>query len=203
MREIMNRKKLIYSIPFLIIGFLFVGCINDDDGNPPNPFPGLNEGDIKANRFMLTFILDQDTTNVQTVEFSDPDGSGGNDPIVADTLKLMGPVNSSAKRSYSSSIDVFNGSNSVSDSLRDKEDEYVICYRDMNTNNLELKRTDLDKNGKRLGFNIEWSTVEITSPPQESGEIRVTLNFQPSGKDGLCDPGINIMEGIIPYKVEF
>ena len=191
-----------YSIFVLLIALLIASC-SDDDGNPPDPFPDINRGDIEANRLKITFTLDTDTTNVQTIEFSDPDGLEGADPIIVDTIKLLGPIVQTAKRNYSSTIEFFDGSDDVTGSIRAKEDEYVICYRDMNTNNLELKRTDVDSDGKRLGFELEWSTVEILTPPPTDGHIKITLNFQPSGKDGLCDPGIRIMEARVPYQIEF
>tara|TARA_R110002072_G_scaffold58432_2_gene149020 strand:- start:406 stop:996 length:591 start_codon:yes stop_codon:yes gene_type:complete len=189
-----SAARLFYAIFFVLI---LVACGNDDDEELPT-FPPTNRGDIQANRLKITFILSQDTTQKATYEFYDPDGIGGNAPIVIDTIKLLKPLG--ATRQYKSSIVIYNDSTSLNEAIKEKDNRYIICYRGMNTSNLRFGDPNLDRDGQPLGIEATWSTIDVQGS-SDSGNIRITMNFQPATKDGTCDPGSRILEAIMPYVV--
>lgn len=196
-------KNSFACVGLLIFSMLFIiSCGSDDEGSTPDPFPDLNRGDIKVNRFIFTLTLNEDTTQIAQAEFVDPDGiEGSSPPSRIDTLKLRGPVSQGTFRRYSSEIEFFDGNVSVNAAIKNKDDEYVVCYRDMNDENLRFGDRDKDRDGRPLGIKAEWSTAKAAPNTPENGIIRITLNFQPAGKEGLCDPGVRILEAKIPYLV--
>lgn len=200
----MIKFKNIFSTFNLLLLFslLFFACGSDDEGSVANPFPDINKGDIEANRFLLTFTLEQDSSQKETVEFFDPDGIDGNQPpSIADTVRLQGPVTQGAFRRYLSEIEFFDDNTSVNQAIINKDDEYIICYRAWNADNLRSGDRNEDRDGLPFGITAVWSTAKQTPNPPEGGVIRVTLNFQPAGKEGLCDPGVRILDAEIPYLV--
>ena len=176
---------------------IFAACGDDDLVDEPDAFPPTDRGDIQANRYFLTFTQQSDTSEKQTVEFYDPDGSGSA-PIVQEKLELKKPSGSFFR--YSSSIRIYNDSVDKTDQIIAQQSDYIICYRNYNDSNLRGGEWNKDFNDFQLGTKGQWSTFE-TLGNDGSGEIRVTLNYQPIGKNGLCDPGIRILEGSIPYQV--
>lgn len=181
-----------------LLSLALVACGNDDDVDDP-VFPPVNRGDVEANRLKITFTLNSDSTQ-STFEFFDPDGVGGANPVIVDTIKLLKPT-SGNRRQYNSSINFFNGTTPVTQEIIDKDNRYIVCYRNLNKDNLRFGNPDLDRDGINLGINGIWSTISTLGNPINSGTIRITLNFQPLTKDGTCDPGIRILEANMPYII--
>ncbi|MEQ8624589.1 MAG: hypothetical protein RJQ00_07040 [Vicingaceae bacterium] len=194
----MTKLSKVLSLFLTLSVLIFSACGDDDLVDEPDDFPPIDRGDIQANRYFLTFTQKSDTSKSQTVEFYDPDGIGGAAPITRELLELKKPSGSFFY--YSSSIKIFNDSVDVTDQVIAQQTEYIICYRGYDVNNLTGGDWNEDFNGIQLGTEGEWSTSDKLGN-NGSGEIRVTLNYQPTGKDGLCDPGIRILDGSIPYQI--
>ena len=183
-----------------IIGlFLFVGafssCINDDDGTPDPDFPAINRGTVEVNRILLTWNPTGDTSNTQTFELYDPNGTGGAAPTINELITIEYPKSASFK-SYDMKIHLFKDQTDVTSEIEQLGTKYIICFRGQASKNLQLNDVNNDANGRDLGTSSLWRTLDNT--PRD-GDIRVTLNFQDSGKEGLCDPGIRIFEGTMNY----
>lgn len=194
----MTKLSKVLSL-FLTLGVLiFSACGDDELVDEPKDFPPIDRGDIQANRYFLTFTESNDTSKSETVEFYDPDGIGGADPIIQEQLNLKRPSGSFFR--YTSSIRIFNDSVDVTDEIITQQTEYIICYRGYDVANLRGGEWNDDLNGIQLGTKGVWSTTDILGN-DGSGEIRVTLNYQPTIKNGLCDPGIRILDGSVPYQI--
>lgn len=194
------KNNFLKGISFSIVISLlfFYSCKDDDIADNPKDFPPVDKGDIQANRYLLTFFEKNDTSARQTVEFYDPDGIGGNDPIIREQLVLKKP--SSSFLFYSSEIRFFNDMVEVTDQIINKQTKYISCYRSYNTANLRGGDFNKDVDGKQLGTTAEWSTLDMLGN-DGSGVIRVTLNYIPLTKEGLCDAGVRILEGSVPYQI--
>ena len=186
------------SLLFVLSILIFSACGDDDLVEDPDDFPPIDRGDIQANRYFLTFVEFNDTSKKQTVEFYDPDGIGGSAPTVQEKLELKEPSASFFR--YSSSIRIFNDSVDVTNEIIAQQTEYIVCHRGYDNNNLRGGEWNNDLNGIQLGTKGEWSTLDQLGN-DGSGQIRVTLNYQPTGKEGLCDPGIRILDGSVPYQI--
>ena len=196
----MIKFPRILTLFFVLSVLIFSACGDDDLVDEPDDFPPVDEGDIQANRYFLTFTEFSDTSKKQTVEFYDPDGIGGSAPITQEKFDLKEPTGSASFFRYSSSIRIYNDSVEVTDQIIAQQTKYIVCYRGYDDNNMRGGPWSKDSNGVQLGIKGEWSTSDRLGN-DGSGEIRVTLNYQPNGKDGLCDPGIRILDGSIPYQI--
>jgi len=194
----MTKLFKVLSLFLTLSILIFSACGDDDLVDEPGDFPPIDKGDIQANRYFLTFTEFSDTSESQTVEFYDPDGIGGSPPIIQEQLNLKKPTGSFFR--YTSSIRIFNDSVDVTDQIITQQTDYIVCHRGYDDNNLRGGDWNEDLNGIQLGTKGEWSTSDQLGN-DGSGEIRVTLNYQPTGKDGLCDPGIRILDGSVPYQI--
>lgn len=179
--------------------FLMQGCNADDEGATPPDFPPIDRGTVEANRFLMTFTLLADTSQSQTVEFYDPDGLGGSDPLEQDTIFLREPT-SGQFRDYSSTIEFYENSVNVTSQIIAQGTNYAICYRGLDDRILRVGITDEDSEGKQLGLEARWSTVNSAST-SKSGTLKITLNYQAARKENLCDPGVRILEAYLPYEL--
>jgi hypothetical protein len=188
------KNKLLFlrlALAFLVIGT--VAC-NDDDDSTPEPKP-IDKGDVVANRYIITFSDPSAPGADQSYEYYDPDGSGGNPATVADTIKLT------KGRFYNSRIEFLQNNDTVTAGVETNGVKYIVCYRNFDAL-YELKRgtSNQDSNGKDLGTETSWEVVNDVKG-DDQGIIRVTLNYQAAVKEGLCDAGVRIIEGSLPYKL--
>lgn len=189
----MKNKHLFLQ---LVLAFLLIGIVacNDDDSTTPDPAP-IDKGDVVANRYIITFTDPSSPGADQSYEYYDPDGSGGNAATVTDTIKLR------KGRLYTSRIEFFNDNDTVTSGVETNGVKYIVCYRNFDAL-YELKRgtSNQDNNGKDLGTETSWEVVNDVKG-DDQGIIRVTLNYQAAVKEGLCDAGVRIIEGSLPYKL--
>ncbi len=192
----MKNFKILYSI--VCITALLFACKDDDVGDEPPPFPPLDKGEIEVNRYLLTIAPKNNPNQKQTVEFYDPDGVGGTPPIIQETLLLINPT---GNFTYTFELAMFKDSLEVTKDIIARGTSYIICYRDFNPNKIKIGSFDEDAEGVVLGTEAKLSTADEGLPDDGRGDLRITLNYQPSGKEGLCDPGVRIFEGSIPYQI--
>ena len=184
-------KKL--SVIALFIA-LFSACINDDEGSvAPEPQP-LQRGDIEVNRFVMSFTPKSGGGATKVFEFYDQDGSGGNAPLKNDTWALNSGF-SGGINNYTAYIKFYLDSLEVTDQIEAKGTNYIVCYRDMNTNDFRIGDYNLDVNGLRLGTETTWQVLN-----SGNGNVKITLNYIHLRKEGICDTGVRIFESTINYQ---
>ena len=194
----MKRNSL--YLPILFVLCLFTACITDDDGAKPPPAPAVQRGNTEVNRFEITFIPRSGGGPSQIFEYYDVDGLNGNAPSVNENWTLDYSQSGGVK-SYSASIKFFLDKTDVTDQIENSGNNYIVCYRDMNTNNLRLNDSNFDSNGLKLGTETTWQVVnDQASGSNGNGIVKITLNYIHLGKEGLCDAGVRIFEGTINYQ---
>ena len=177
----------------LFIG-LFSACINDDEGTvTPEPLP-LQRGDIEVNRFIMSFTLKSGGGATQVFEFYDQDGSGGNAPLKNETWTLISGF-SGGINNYNADIKFYLDAIEVTDQIEARGSNYIVCYRDMNTNNFRIGDSNFDDNGLKLGTETTWQVVS-----SGTGNVKISLNYIHLNKEGLCDAGVRIFETTINYQ---
>lgn len=173
---------------FIIIGavaLLFGSCDKAED-----PHAGHNHAVITTVRMNFT---DQSNQNTFTVEYSDPDGVGGNDPII-DTIFL------DSNHVYSVSVEFWNESVNPAEEITPAIEvtgfEHIICYEALNNLMVAFNITDQDSNGQPLGLTSEWTVTTA-----DDGDFKLNLRHQAGVKDGTCTPGESDVEVTFPVVV--
>lgn len=193
-------KKIRKIIPVLCILLSFNACIVDDDVVEPQDTPELQRGDVEANRFEIKFTPKSGGGPSKTFEFYDTDGSGGNTPVTNETWELSFS-SSGGIQSYDASIKFYLDSKEVTEQIDNRASNYIVCYRDMNTDNFRVNDSNLDSDGLRLGTQTTWQVIDdANNSGSESGSVRVTLNYIHLRKEGICDAGVRIFETTINYQ---
>lgn len=121
------------------------------------------------------------TLTEKTYEWKDLDGSGGNNPVPADTLRL------DSGATYEASLMFLNQSGGknedITTEIRNEGKDHLICFTSSGASNIAITRTDSD--GKYpIGLLSDWK-----AEGRGSGQVRVVLRHQPGVKNGECDPG--------------
>ena len=155
---------------------------------------GLDSGDIRVDGYW--FIIENPSNPGQPVD-TFKYGNFDTETATYDTIRLEREINSD--KDFNAFIRFYDGSNDVTQQIRNRGYDYIVCYRDMDTDELRLNDRDLDVNDKRLGLESEWSTVGGIDQ-NVVGTVRITLNYQVN-KEGLCDAGVRIFNATVPYKL--
>lgn len=188
----MNKRR-VKQLSFIAFLAVIASCKKDDD-QPSIPQPIVNEPEnITSVELHFTSL---DGASAFHVDWDDPDGLGGNapviDPIALDSGVTYNVEVSFLDRSSGTSID-------LTSEIEEESAEHIICYAlDPTTANaLEIISTDSDGN-YRIGLKTQWQAKSLTS-----GEVTLTLKHQPDGiKDGSCDPGETDVEVVFPVSIQ-
>lgn len=191
----MKRKDLTIYLGLLILGLGTLASSCKDEEDDGLDFPPIDRGNISANRFILSFSELSNRDSVAKYEFYAPNGT----ITTADTVKLR-KSNLGGFIRYESSIDIMKDDDTLTEDVRNRGDRYIICYRNLNDKNLRVGDFDTDKDGLPLGIAAFWTTLDESST-NGTGTMRITMNYQSTRKEGLCDPGSRILEGSLPYKI--
>lgn len=187
-------------LPILFVLSLFTACITDDDGAKPPLAPPTQRGNTEVNRFEITFTSRSGGGGSQIFEFYDTDGVNGNAPAVNEVWSLQ-YAGFGGVRSYKASIKFFLDGTDVTDIIENSSTKYIVCYREMNTNNLRLNDSNFDSNGLKLGTETTWQVLnDQASSGSGNGIVKISLNYIHLGKEGICDAGVRIFEGTINYQ---
>ncbi len=196
----MNKyfKYIIFS--FLLAGFSIClqSCKEEEDEK--EDFPEIDRGHTEVNRMKMIFTRVGDTIAADTAEIYDTDGEGGNSPIILDSLIINRFSSGFNPITYNATIQFYLGSSEVTGIINSNYDDYIVCYRDYQTQELELTFTDKDPDGIFFGLNTRWRTTDENTSGK--GTIRVSLNYQPLRKIGTCDPGVRIFNYNLPYRLK-
>jgi hypothetical protein len=187
---IRQRVKQLSIIAFIAV---IASCKKDDD-QPSIPQPIVNEPEsITSVELQFTSV---DGISSFTAKWDDPDGLGGNEPLI-DTIQLDSGVTYNVEVSF---LDRSSGTSvDLTSEIEEEAAEHIICYAlDVSTENtLEIASTDSDGN-YRIGLKTQWQAKSLTS-----GELTLTLKHQPDGiKNGTCEPGETDVEVLFPLSIE-
>lgn len=132
--------------------------------------------------------------------WDDPDGLGGNNPSLPDTMRLK------SNKSYMGLVKFGFEQNGVfqyiNQTIENESENHLLCY-EINSMTmppdigLSIKRTDKDKNGLELGLTTKWETYRM-----DKGGIQIRLKHQPNMKNGQCEPGETDVEVNFPYLIK-
>jgi hypothetical protein len=176
----------------VLLSMAVVGCNKEDDPAPPIQ-PPTNESEL-ITTLVLTFN-DPETSETFTMRFSDPDGDGGNAPVItADALPTG--------RAYVLSLTVLDESGSspvnLTNQIQAEADEHQFFFAVQGAN-LTVSYSDQDANGKPLGLvNLAISGASST------GSLTVGLRHQPDkNAAGVSDGDITNAGGDTDIEVVF
>ncbi len=167
------------------ISFLGLACIvalsscKKDDDLVTVPQPIANEAEV-ITTVTLQFT---DAAGVQpsvTATFRDPDGDGGLNYDVFDTIRLQNNT------IYNASILLLNETVSPADTISNEvlaeDDEHFFCFTPSFAN-VSIIRTDTDGTYE-VGLQSQWTVGNVGN-----GTTQIVLKHQPGIKDGTCAPG--------------
>jgi len=158
---------------------------------PDDPAP-VNESELITS-VVLNFT-DSATQQVLSFQFRDPDGPGGNNPTVFDTLQLK------ANSTYFVSTVLLDESKSpvdtISNEVEEEGDEHQFFYTPQNGIAVSVSYADQDVNGNPIGLATKWKTGATGS-----GSVLVVLKHQPGEKNGSVATGETDVEVAFPASI--
>lgn len=177
----MNTNFRIVGTMMVLASIISLGSCKKDDDQPEFPQPVVNEPE-EITTVELHFTNEATSAEFH-VSWSDPDGPGGNAPIIDDIVLDSGTT-------YTVSVRFLDESGATAEDITaeimEEDDEHIICIEPEGdlTSALEINRTDSDGTFE-VGLMSSWNTLAISS-----GDLHLILKHQPDGqKDGTCAPG--------------
>lgn len=180
------------------IAFLGLACIatlascKKDDDLVDVPPPIANEEEV-ITTMTLKFT---DPTGVNpdvTATFRDPDGDGGLNFDIFDTIRLKNNT------VYDMSIVLLNETvspaDTISNEVLEEADEHLFCFTSSFANVL-IQRTDSDGTFE-IGLESQWTVGSVGN-----GTVQIVLKHQPGIKDGSCSPGETDVDVTFVTEVE-
>ncbi len=182
-----------------LIGFTavaFTACTGDDDNDNNEP-PVSDEEVITTLR--LTFTDPEGVIAPQTFTYSDPDGPGGNDPVV-DVISVQ------PSASYVVTIEVLDESNpndvdNITEEIAAEDDEhqFFIIAEGGAADDLTISYNDFDGNDNPIGLSTTWTVLNPTS-----GNVRVILLHEPDkDAEGIAIDNPQVAGGETDIEVVF
>ncbi len=165
---------------------MLAGTSCEDD----EPKPIVDEQEV-ITTVKLSLVPEGKGQNV-TATFSDPDGTGGNNPTV-ETLVLA--PNTTYKMTVTLSDDSQATSKDLTAEVKNKGDEHELFFDKVGSLNItSVQKTDMDKNNRPIGLE-----ATIVTGAASTGKLRVTLKHQPGLKGNTSD----ISKGATDVQAEF
>jgi hypothetical protein len=196
------RVKSFFFLLFLSCFILGLNSCKDEDDSPEE-FPALDEGPVEVDKIVITYTQAGTSSNphIDSAVAIDLDGPGGNMPQIQDSLELIWLDNFGRNISYNAQIKLYYRNLRVDSIVQDNAERFIVCFRNYQTQELDLVRRNQDANGFPLGLESDWITDGDPSNTAGIGTIRITLNYQAARKEGLCDAGIRKLEINLPYRL--
>lgn len=166
------------------------GCKNEDDNDTDNN----NEQEL-ITTLQLQFTNANDSSNIRTFVFNDPDGDGGLSPT-ADTISL--PVNqnyflAAHFRDESKTPDI-----DLTAEIKEEGTAHQVFYTTSNTDCI-FEYDDADTNGLPIGLDM----LVATNNSVGVGTLTVTLKHQPNGlKNNNIDAGDTDVAATFVLKID-
>lgn len=180
--------KFLFFSAISISMLTFSACQRDDDDVVD---PG-NEQEV-ITTVQITFDATAGATGSETFVFSDPDGPGGQAPLV-DNIVLT------ANATYEVTLDFLDASGPtpvfLTDEVQDEAEEHLICYF-VNGALPALTIKDQDVNGEALGL-----VAELQTGAAGNGILTIVLKHEPmKGNVNACDSGETDVEAAFSVTI--
>ena len=154
--------------------------------------PMVNEEEL-ITTVELSFRSYSDTNDVRVFQFADPDGLGGNEPTIHDTIRL------DTNSSYALTIRFLDESGSnvkdITEEVKEEANDHLICYS--SSGSLDIQVIDLDDNSLPLGLESSAITTDA-----EVTDLSISLKHQPGIKTGDCQLGETDVEVLFQVEIE-
>lgn len=177
---------------FVIINFIFFLIVSLSSCEKILGGKNGEQENITTLRFIAVDVTSGVST-IDTFEFSDADGPGGNNPTRFDTIRFI------QGRKYVVGLQLFDESKTpildITPEIIDKGDEHQFFYLS-NILGFTVTSTDKDAKGNPIGLNTEWN-IPFSGI---IGTLQVILKHQPRSK--TTAPG-NINAGETDVDVTF
>lgn len=155
----MNKSLLL----LLFVAVFASACSNDDDPEPEN------ETEI-ITRVEMKFTNTLNPSEVVLAKFNDPDGPGGNAPILTHPTLKSGTV-------YSVTLELYNDleGEDITEEIEEEDDEHQFFF--IQTGNIftSIAYADFDAFGKPVGLKSIFTTGAAGT-----GTLRVVLRHEPN-----------------------
>lgn len=183
----MMKIKFNSLLVLMLSAFMFTACESDDDNTEPDDHDHSDDPEVITD-LVLNFE-NPDTQESFTVSFSDPDGPGGNPPVV-DEIDLIETA------SYLVNVTVADASNpndveDITEEILEEDEEhqffYVLGGDASNVLDVTYDPTDVDDDGNPIGLKTIWTTSGVTSG---SETVTVVLRHEPNKNAPGADEGI-------------
>jgi hypothetical protein len=159
--------RLPFSLLYLlaITGLLLTTACDDDDDNQP-----VNEPEV-ITTVRLNFE-NQATGNIQPFVARDPDGDGGQPPVI-DDITLDNNATYIVRAEFLDESDP-NDPEDITEEVEEEDEEHLICYVFGGTVFDNSIQQDEDGNGDPLGLETTMSTLNAGN-----GTLQITLKHEP------------------------
>lgn len=179
----------LHTLIYFTILYMFVlsSCEDPEDANNENEHEAITTVAIYVSKTGIP---------TDTFYFDDPDGDGGNPPLLTDTIKL------DTQSTYSVSLRFFNKTkyptSDVTPTIQEQSTSHEVFILPTNAE-FAITRTDKDAVGFPLGLLSIWQTANI--PIQ--GSVRIKLMHKPviKGSNDSPEKGHSDIDVIFPLKI--
>ncbi|MCA1762749.1 MAG: type 1 periplasmic binding fold superfamily protein [Flavobacteriales bacterium] len=171
----MMKIKFNTLLMLILSAFMFTACESDDDDNPDQN----NQEDPEVITDLVLNFENPDTQETFSVSFSDPDGPGGNPPVVDE-------INLDETTAYLVNVTVADASDpddveDITAEIEEEDDEhqffYVLEAGASDVLGVNYDPTDVDGDGNPIGLKTQWTTSGTTSG---SETVTVLLRHEPN-----------------------
>ncbi len=178
-------------LPLLATLFLLVsGCDDDDD-------PIIDEGEELITNLVYTLVPTDGGPPV-TLEFDDPDGDGGNTPVITVSAALK------TNTTYDGSLTVAAPDEDITPEIEEEDEDHQFFFLTSTGLSLSVAYADADGDGNPIGLD-----TEVTTTTAGSGNLTVILRHEPNKTAtgiAIDQPGVaggeTDIEVIFPIMIE-
>jgi len=158
----MKNLKFLFILNILF-AVLFLNSCKDDD---------VIDDDDEELITTVIYTLTPTSGDVVTLTFSDPDGDGGDAPVITGgTLQ--------ANMNYTGALDLKNESEtpaeSITEEIEDEDEEHQFFFSTAGGLDLTVAYDDVDEDGNPLGL-----ATNLVTGAASTGTLQVTLRHEPN-----------------------
>ncbi|MAY83349.1 MAG: hypothetical protein CMP59_04370 [Flavobacteriales bacterium] len=188
-------SNLLKPLNLLLILFILglAACTDDDDDSVDNT-PGINPNEEELITSIEVIMNDTANATIDTFRFRDPDGDGGNIPVI-DSIIINSNTTYLVNLRFLDESDP-NDVEDITVEVKDEDDEHLVCYEVTPAMAITINRTDTDGTYE-LGLESDWQTFGA-----QSGRVEISLKHQPGVKDGSCSPGETDVQVAFPFRIQ-
>jgi hypothetical protein len=183
-----NRIKLL-SLAVAAIILSVSSCKKNDD-----ELPEVEENEL-ITTVRLKFTNKANASDVKLFTWKDPDGQGGNNPVIDEIVLAANSV-------YKMEIDaILNEAETPTGNIRgevaEEADDHLFVFKPAPANIITITITDKDSKNLPVGLASDAVTTATGT-----GTLQVILRHQPDSKNGTEAPGSTDLDATFNVKVQ-